>query len=272
MGPDKGHFERDYAFGADVKPRAGAARGHLHGHQARRRPRRHAQLHRRADQRELLGHRGARHRRPLLAQDQSGGAGGLSRTSTASSRSRTAPAAAWTRSGMGMQILERTLTGYATHPNFAAVLVVGLGCEANQINAWLATGHLTRRRELPHLQHPGHRRHAQDGREGRRADQRDAAARQCREARAAAARRTSRSGCSAAAPTATRASAPTRRWAHAVDLLVAHGGTAILSRDARGLRRRAPADAPRRAARGRREAGRPHRAGGSTTPRSTRAR
>ncbi|HVZ45139.1 MAG TPA: altronate dehydratase family protein [Ramlibacter sp.] len=40
--------------------------------------------------------------------------------------------------GLGMHILERTLAGYATHANFAAVLVVGLGCEANQINAWLA--------------------------------------------------------------------------------------------------------------------------------------
>jgi altronate hydrolase len=45
--------------------------------------------------------------------------------------------------GLGMQILQRTLTGYATHPNFAGVLVVGLGCESNQINAWLAHGSLT---------------------------------------------------------------------------------------------------------------------------------
>ena len=44
--------------------------------------------------------------------------------------------------GLGMQILQRTLTGYATHPNFAGVLVVGLGCESNQINAWLAHGSL----------------------------------------------------------------------------------------------------------------------------------
>ncbi|HXF45584.1 MAG TPA: altronate dehydratase family protein [Burkholderiaceae bacterium] len=44
--------------------------------------------------------------------------------------------------GLGMRVLERTLAGYATHPNFAAVLVVGLGCEANQINAWLAHSHL----------------------------------------------------------------------------------------------------------------------------------
>ena len=44
--------------------------------------------------------------------------------------------------GMGMQILQRTLTGYATHANFWGVLVVGLGCEANQINAWLTHGSL----------------------------------------------------------------------------------------------------------------------------------
>jgi altronate hydrolase len=44
--------------------------------------------------------------------------------------------------GAGMRVLERTLAGYATHANFAAVLVVGLGCEANQINAWLASSQL----------------------------------------------------------------------------------------------------------------------------------
>lgn len=35
-------------------------------------------------------------------------------------------------------VLQRTMAGYARHPNFAAVLVVGLGCEANQIPDWLA--------------------------------------------------------------------------------------------------------------------------------------
>ncbi|WP_025157748.1 UxaA family hydrolase [Leifsonia aquatica] len=33
---------------------------------------------------------------------------------------------------IGDDILRRTLRGYATHPNFAGVLVVGLGCEVNQ--------------------------------------------------------------------------------------------------------------------------------------------
>jgi altronate hydrolase len=39
--------------------------------------------------------------------------------------------------GDGMQVLRRTLGGYAKHANFAGVLVVGLGCEANQISALL---------------------------------------------------------------------------------------------------------------------------------------
>jgi altronate hydrolase len=35
--------------------------------------------------------------------------------------------------GEGMTLLRRTLVGYAKHPNFAGVLMVGLGCEQNQI-------------------------------------------------------------------------------------------------------------------------------------------
>src|SRR3954453_22067275 len=33
-----------------------------------------------------------------------------------------------------LQVLRRTLGGYARHPNFASVMVVGLGCETNQIS------------------------------------------------------------------------------------------------------------------------------------------
>jgi altronate hydrolase len=36
-----------------------------------------------------------------------------------------------------MQVLRRTLGGYAKHANFAGVLIVGLGCESNQISALL---------------------------------------------------------------------------------------------------------------------------------------
>ena len=39
------------------------------------------------------------------------------------------------RDGEGLEVLRRTLAGYARHPNVAAVVVVGLGCEVNQINA-----------------------------------------------------------------------------------------------------------------------------------------
>jgi len=35
--------------------------------------------------------------------------------------------------GEGLTLLQRTLRGYADHPNFAGVLVVGLGCEVNQV-------------------------------------------------------------------------------------------------------------------------------------------
>ncbi|KAF1020221.1 MAG: Galactarate dehydratase (L-threo-forming) [Paracidovorax wautersii] len=35
--------------------------------------------------------------------------------------------------GEGLELLQRTLRGYASHANFAGVLVIGLGCEVNQI-------------------------------------------------------------------------------------------------------------------------------------------
>src|SRR5690349_1569834 len=47
--------------------------------------------------------------------------------------------------GEGAVVLRRTLAGYAKHPNFAAVILVGLGCESNQI------GDLTREHSLSDL-------------------------------------------------------------------------------------------------------------------------
>jgi len=44
--------------------------------------------------------------------------------------------------GDGMDLLRRVIAGYARHPNFAAVLVVGLGCEANQIGGILRAHNL----------------------------------------------------------------------------------------------------------------------------------
>jgi altronate hydrolase len=39
--------------------------------------------------------------------------------------------------GEPLRVLRRTLGGYARHPNFASVLIVGLGCETNQIDGLL---------------------------------------------------------------------------------------------------------------------------------------
>ena len=40
--------------------------------------------------------------------------------------------------GEGMTLLRRTLAGYARHANFHSALVIGLGCEANQISSFKA--------------------------------------------------------------------------------------------------------------------------------------
>lgn len=45
-------------------------------------------------------------------------------------------------SGESMDTLRRTLIGYARQPNFHSVLMVGLGCETNQISGILAAGNL----------------------------------------------------------------------------------------------------------------------------------
>ncbi|WP_396593901.1 UxaA family hydrolase [Brevundimonas sp. R86498] len=50
--------------------------------------------------------------------------------------------------GKDVRMLQRTLAGYARHPNVAAVLIVGLGCEANQIPDWLTREGLS---ASPHL-------------------------------------------------------------------------------------------------------------------------
>ena len=44
--------------------------------------------------------------------------------------------------GEGIDVLRRTLAGYARHVNFCGVLMVGLGCETNQISDLLTAEHL----------------------------------------------------------------------------------------------------------------------------------
>ncbi|MEO6409006.1 MAG: altronate dehydratase family protein [Burkholderiaceae bacterium] len=45
--------------------------------------------------------------------------------------------------GEPLQVLRRTLGGYARHPNFGALLLVGLGCETNQISGLMTQEGLT---------------------------------------------------------------------------------------------------------------------------------
>lgn len=51
-------------------------------------------------------------------------------------------------SGEALGLLRRTLGGYAVHPNFAAVLIIGLGCETNQIEDLLSTQGLVKSDQL----------------------------------------------------------------------------------------------------------------------------
>lgn len=44
--------------------------------------------------------------------------------------------------GEGIDVLRRTIAGYATHPNVGGVLLVGLGCEANGLGALITTRRL----------------------------------------------------------------------------------------------------------------------------------
>ena len=41
--------------------------------------------------------------------------------------------------GLGWDLLQATMAGYARHPNFAGILVVGLGCEVNQVDTMAAS-------------------------------------------------------------------------------------------------------------------------------------
>ncbi len=50
--------------------------------------------------------------------------------------------------GEPMQLLRRTMAGYIRHPNLAAALVIGLGCERNQLKGLLAQEELA---ASPHL-------------------------------------------------------------------------------------------------------------------------
>lgn len=137
MGPNKGDFEREYAFGADVKPAPPKKEATFMG--IRRADGRVAtrnyigilsSVNCSATAARAIADHFSRQTNPAALKDYPMVDGVVALTHGTGCGMDT--------EGMGMQVLERTLAGYATHANFWGVLVVGLGCEANQINAWLA--------------------------------------------------------------------------------------------------------------------------------------
>ncbi len=227
MGPEQGGFERDYAFGADLKSEA---------------PRREATFMgiRRAD-----GRVATRNYIGVLTSVNCSATAARAIADHFSRRVNPAALAAYPNvdgvvalthgtgcgmasEGPGMDVMHRTLTGSLTHPNFAAVLVVGLGCEANQINAWLADAGLG---EGPAL----HAFNIQDSGGTTRTVEKGIA---LIESLLPAANDVKREPCSAEHITIGLQCGGSDGYSGisanpalgaAVDLLVAHGGTAILS-------------------------------------------
>lgn len=137
MGPEGGAFERDYAFGADVKPEPARREATFMGIKrpdGRVATRNYigilSSVNCSATAARAIADHFSRQTNPRALEAYPNVDGVVALTHGTGCGMDT--------EGLGMQILERTLAGYATHANFAAVVVVGLGCEANQINAWLA--------------------------------------------------------------------------------------------------------------------------------------
>jgi altronate hydrolase len=136
MGPDKGDFARDYAFGADVKPEPTKREAHFMGI---------VRTDGRVATRNYIG---------ILSSVNCSATAARAIADHFSRRSNPAALAAFPNvdgvvalthgtgcgmdtEGLGLKLLERTLSGYATHANFWGVLAVGLGCEGNQLKTWL---------------------------------------------------------------------------------------------------------------------------------------
>jgi altronate hydrolase len=131
-------------------------------------------------------------------------------------------------SGEGIELLRRTLRGYADHPNFAGVLLVGLGCEVNQLAPLV---------ETLNAREPGLFASLTIQEEGGTREAIDAGAEALR-AMLPVANRASRSEVSASHLTVGLQCGGSDGYSGitanpalgaAVDLLVRHGGTAILS-------------------------------------------
>ena len=141
MGPDKGQFERDYAVGQDVKPEAAKLNATFMGivrPDGRVATRNYigilSTVNCSATAARAIADHFSRRNNPAALANFPNVDGVVALTHGTGCGMAT--------EGLGMQLLQRTLTGYATHANFWGALVVGLGCEANQLSSWLEHGSL----------------------------------------------------------------------------------------------------------------------------------
>jgi altronate hydrolase len=227
MGADKGGFSRDYAYGTDAKPSAPRLDATFMG--IKRADGRVAtrnyigiltSVNCSATAARAIADKFSRENHPDALAEFPNVDGVVALTHGAG--------CGMDSHGLGMQILQRTLTGYAAHPNFAAILVVGLGCEANQISTLLASGGLCSGESLRVF-------NIQDAGGTRKAVERGVAH---IKAMLPGANAVTRVPCSAAHITIGLQCGGSDGYSGisanpalgvAVDLLVAHGGTAILS-------------------------------------------
>ena len=131
--------------------------------------------------------------------------------------------------GEGWDLLRRTQWGYATHPNLGAALMVGLGCEVFQIDRMKDEYGMVEGDHFPDHDDPS------DGRNAEKRSIRASSASKpcCRSPRAPSAKRgRPPRSCwrfSAAGRTVIPELLQTLALGSAVDLLVKHGGTAVLA-------------------------------------------
>ena len=142
LGDNKGDFARDYAFCADVKPEPVAQHAEFKGY---------VRADGRVATRNYLGILSSVNCSATVARAIADHFSRTTNPSALAAYPNVDGVVALTHGtgcgmdtqGLGMQVLERTMAGYATHPNFAGVLAVGLGCEANQLKSWLSHSGLT---------------------------------------------------------------------------------------------------------------------------------
>ena len=133
-------FERDYAFASERPGDAAAGSApDISWLSAPGWAGRHAELHRRGQHGQLFGQHVALCRRQSSA---TGPGGGISPISTACSPSPTRGAAGCRLKGSTIRSSSACSPGFAHHPNVAAYVIVGLGCEVSYASHLVETQHL----------------------------------------------------------------------------------------------------------------------------------